>query len=156
WTDVNQGTSPPTFGWSDYVYLSTSPTLNAPGARQTFLSSFFHSDTLASGASKPFQQTFALPPDASGQYVIVQTISSEDPFPNNNAPFGPTNVTPRAPANLHVTKVEGPGSSPSGDPITVTWTVTNDGGDAWAGNQDWTDEVFVSPDPVFYPNRATV
>lgn len=53
-----------------------------------------------------------------------------------------------APAiDLVVSAAAAPGTGVSGQPITVTWTVTNDGTDRTFGNQ-WLDYVFLSRDAI--------
>ncbi len=51
---------------------------------------------------------------------------------------------------------DGAAQSNSGEPINVTWQVTNQGADVWSGTQYWNDYVFVSPDPEFIYNDATL
>src|SRR5262249_26493794 len=106
------------------------------------------------GGSMTGSQQFTLRPEAAGQYVIVQANSFQDQFPSNNAASAPTNVTPLPRANLHVSKVQTQAGSPSGEQITVPYTVTNDGATMWKGDNFWYDQIYVTPDPVFYYNRA--
>jgi hypothetical protein len=153
WDEANLGVvASPSF-WSDQVILSPTPNRFDPNAQN--LGFFSHSSPLQPGQVQTFGQAFSLPPNAAGQFVFVVASASGDPFPDNNMASAPTNVTPLPPANLHVQSVMAP-DSPSGEAISVTYTVSNDGGDVWAGTQSWGDNVYLSTDPVFYPNRATL
>ncbi len=60
------------------------------------------------------------------------------------------------PADLVVTSIDVPATSFSGEPITVSWTVKNQGVNAvWSGTQRWTDHIFISPDPTFIFERSS-
>jgi CARDB len=48
-----------------------------------------------------------------------------------------------------LTKIETLAKNYSGEPTTITWTVTNTGSTVWQGTKSWLDEIWVSPDPVF-------
>ena len=72
----------------------------------------------------------------------------EGPYGANNQLAKPSTVTSPAP-DLIVTSVTPPTQSFSGEPVTISWTVKNQGlGSTWTGTQRWNDYVFVSPDPV--------
>jgi hypothetical protein len=159
WTVQNNGVVA-VDNWQTSVYLSNTPALETPGSQPIFLGlpfRFASSVPLNPGQSMTFQPSpLALRPEDAGKYVIVRVGTFDDPTLADNELSAPTNVTPRVRANLHVSSVTPPASSPSGESITVHWTVTNDGGDVWSGDQAWTDYVYVSPDSVFYGNRATL
>ncbi len=84
-----------------------------------------------------------------------QSTVYEGPYTNNNTRAVASNVT-NIPADLVVSNVTIPPSQFSGESSNVTWTVTNNGGDVYAGTKQWTDYIYVSPDPTFIPGRATL
>src|SRR5262249_31317550 len=107
---------------------------------------------------------------AVGQYFVVYT---DAPQPNNDPPITPpinvvkevsetnnwtavtTNVTP-VPADLVVTNVSIPQVNYSGEQMTFTYTVTNEGPNAvWAGTAYWTDFIWLSTDTTFDRMRAS-
>lgn len=159
WTVQNQGANGiAASNWVDNVYLSDSPTLNAPGAKQWFLGSVGHSDSLGVNESYTGKLDTVLSPGASGSYIIVQTNSNggvwEGPYTNNNLLNANTLVT-STPADLTVTNVKTLPQNFSGERTTVEWTVKNIGSDMWSGTRYWYDEIWVSPDSTFIPGRAT-
>ncbi|HEX4609016.1 MAG TPA: putative Ig domain-containing protein, partial [Urbifossiella sp.] len=165
WTVRNQGTSATEDAdLFDAVYLSDSPTFNAPGAKQWFLGTVGHDGAVSPGGSYTANATFALSPEISGKYVIVVTNVGAPSFPptwegaytNNNTGVATTHVTPLAPADLRVTAVATPGVNYSGEPTTVNWTVTNTGAAAWAGTRYWTDAVYFSRYPTLDTARDTL
>ncbi|MCY2955084.1 MAG: hypothetical protein NTU53_24415 [Planctomycetota bacterium] len=80
----------------------------------------------------------------------------EGPWTTNNAKAAACAVTGLRP-DLQVSDIRTSVPAYSGDPVQVSWTVTNVGDDAvWSGTQRWTDRVYVSPDPVFSLGRATL
>src|SRR5262249_40297916 len=102
WMVTNLGNSTPAgASWTDSVYLSDSPTLNAPGAHQWFLGDVTHTGALAHGETYTGSQPFALGPATSGQYVIVVANNGfdnaggvwEGPYTTNNVKSAATNVT---------------------------------------------------------------
>ncbi len=79
----------------------------------------------------------------------------EGPYTNNDTRAVASNVT-NVPADLVVSNIVVPPTSFSGETTNVTWTVTNNGGDVYAGTQRWLDYIYVSPDPTFIRGRATL
>jgi len=162
WTVANQGTSPTEDATLfDQVYLSDQPTFNAPGANQWFLGTVEHDGIVAAGGSYNAQATFALSPEISGKYVIVDTNTGngtipptwEGPYANDNTNSGPALVTPLPPADLRVTSIVTQAPNYSGEKTTVQWTVTNFGNTVWSGTRYWVDQVYFSPYPTLNVNR---
>ncbi|MFW5833807.1 MAG: CARDB domain-containing protein, partial [Pseudomonadota bacterium] len=68
---------------------------------------------------------------------------------DNNALGAASTVTPNQ-ADLVVSNVSATPSVFSGETITVSWTVTNEGSDAvWSGTRGWNDWVVISPHDTF-------
>ena len=157
WTVTNEGSAgTQTDRWTDKIYLSDAPVLNAPGAKQLQLGIIERVGHLPAGDSYTSSASFDLTPAAVGQYVIVVTGGGawEGPFKDNNARSAPTDVT-NAPADFVVTSVVTPSENFSGEKTTISWTVRNDGSAVWPGTRFWTDQVWISADPTFIPGRAT-
>jgi subtilase family serine protease len=160
WTVENKGAGETTAEtWTDSIYLSNSPNLNTPGAKTWSLGDITHRGSLASGSSYTQTANFDLSPAAAGKYVIVKTNSSrppvwEGPYGDNNTKVVSTNVI-STPADLVVESIDLPQTSDSGEKITVSWTVANQGATMWSGTKYWYDEVWLSPDPTFIVDRAT-
>src|SRR3546814_10136340 len=89
-------------------------------------------------------------------YVIVVSQWAGDPNNRDNNGFAATEVT-NALADLRVTRVvpAAPATPAlSGEKTSVTYSVENQGGPVWSGTQYWTDDIWISQDPVFYVSRA--
>jgi hypothetical protein len=159
WTVQNAGEGTASGGWTDHVYLSSTPSLAFSDPNRVYLGAVAHGDPLASGSSYTTEHSFQLSPPAAGTYVIVvadaaggsrgQVIEAAE---DNNALSGDTLVVPRAPADLVVTSVVTPRQNFSGEPTTIQWTVSNIGESVWSGTSYWVDQVWLSPDPVFDRN----
>ncbi len=83
------------------------------------------------------------------------TTVFEGPWGNNDTAAAASTIT-NTPADLVVGNVTAPAQSNSGEPINVTWQVSNQGADVWPGTQSWNDCVFLSPDPEFIYSDATL
>ncbi|WP_404783509.1 putative Ig domain-containing protein [Altericista sp. CCNU0014] len=160
WTVTNAGNSETSDRqWTDKVYLSDRPTLDAPNAKTWILGEVQRQSGLGQGQSYTQSLNVTLSPEVSGQYVIVVTDvlkqAWEGPYEDNNATNRATAVTP-IPADLVVRSIATQPANFSGERTTVEWTVENAGGPMWSGTRYWTDEVWISPDPTFIKERATL
>ncbi len=156
WTVTNTGTGAATGTWQDRVVLSDSPVLDALGAKQYDLGAFLNLTSLAPGQSYTNTQTVLLNPSAKGQYLHVQSRINGDTNRANDIATAPTSVTDPLP-DLIVTNIVTAPSVDSGEKTTITYTVTNAGSAAvWSGTQYWTDYVYLSKDPTFIFDRATL
>ncbi|MEF8723661.1 MAG: CARDB domain-containing protein [Candidatus Accumulibacter delftensis] len=163
WTVANSGAGEAAGSWNDVFWLSDKPTLNAAGAKQWYLGAVAHDGGAAPGASYTQSTSFALNPAASGQYLIAYTDynpAKGKPYDvaegdeENNTRVQDTGVVP-SPADLQVLTIAAPGENFSGEKTTISWTVKNFGAAVWEGTRYWLDSVYLSPDPVFLPERAT-
>ena len=167
WTVQNQGAAATEDSiLFDKIYLSQTPTLDLT-QHPTLLATVRHDGILAPGASYTATTTIDLSPADFGLYVLVdantggsidefdfQLPTYEGPFTDNNVRSAPSVVT-NAPADLRVTNVSADATGFSGDPVNVSWTVTNFGAPVWSGTEFWYDDVYVSTDATFVLNRAT-
>jgi YD repeat-containing protein len=151
WTVRNIGTGPTTVaGWVDTVIAS--PDTNP--AHGTTLATFPHAAPLGVNDSYPQSQTFSLPPGFTGNYhLFVVTDATSVVFENgseaNNAAEPPNRfaVSPQPYADLVVSSVDVPDEGASGQPLTVSWTITNQGVGVTSTSQ-WSDAVRLASDPA--------
>ena len=147
WTILNQGAAPTPGGWVDRVYLST----NAAGNNGRLLGEFPASGPLGTNQSLPRFQTTTLPadlePDRDYWWVVVtdagNAIDESNEANNTRVSDQPIRLLRSPTPNLRVTSVSGSPNPMSGQPVTVTWAVTNAG--TWStGAGLWQDAVYVS------------
>ena len=115
-----------------------------------FIASFTFTGTIAAGDFVVRTQNVTLPTDVSGTpRFVVQTDAVNQIYEhtneNNNTAIDDQVVTLVAP-DLQVSNIQLPAQSFSGQPITVTWTVTNNGTADVTGT--WTDRLSFSSDAV--------
>ena len=162
WQVTNEGTGDTPARqdvWSDRVYLSRDEFLDLDADR--YLGDYWHGGGLASGQSYSAQASFRVPNGFSGPYYVFVVTDSpgkknprgsvfEHTAENNNATASgqPLIIEVPPPSDLQVTSITIPSSAQVGDPISVSWTVTNaDDQDAAEGR--WTDAVYLSSDNVW-------
>ena len=148
WTVKNDSFGETRSPWQDLVYLSQTPSRHEPGSQPLLLGSFGNLSALPPTASYSNTQQFALPPSATGNYVIVESSFGDEDH-TNNSKFAPTSVT-RSHPDLVVTQVESIGTALSGETIRVQYTVQNQGSQlVWRGTERWTDQIWLSKDADF-------
>jgi len=149
---TNHGAGESSQRWQDGVYLSANPFLDAADLR---LSSLPNQLYLRPGAAYTQTTHLQLPLGWSGpQYLLVQADTRAEFFENNfkgdNLAVTPITLTLPAPADLVVDSVSllsGPAGLSSSAPVTVTWTLRNQGANPAQGVL--CDSVFISPDPLW-------
>ncbi len=151
WTVHNAGDGPATGTIIDQIWLSTDPN-NLAGARLLHTASHDATATpLAPGADLQRQVEVVLPLDAglsdgtyyvvlqSDRYNSVREINEND----NQASSAIEMSVPQLP-DLSVTVVTSPATARAGQPVELTWTLTNNGTAATTG--PWTDYIYISAD----------
>ncbi|MDH5639643.1 MAG: putative Ig domain-containing protein, partial [Nitrospira sp.] len=152
WSVQNLGPGAVSAGWTEEVYLSTTPDL--VGGQQWQLELIRHQTGVAAGEVVAHERTYQLSPQTTGTYVVVRTGFPYEPNQVNNLVAVPVGSAIAAP-DLQVASVIVPSSADSGESVLVQWTVENVGSaPVWAGTQYWTDVVYFSADPTFIPSRA--
>jgi hypothetical protein len=145
WTVSNVGESPAEGAWSDAVYLSDTDAFTAQTA--VLLGRFPEGarSPLAVNASYTENQTVTLPTNAvvGDRWLLFVTDAASqvaESGETNNVAAKPIRVT--AP-DLAVTSVTpAPADVSLGQPLTVTWTVQNQG--TAAAGQAWSDDIYLS------------
>ena len=147
WTVVNAGAKPVTNGWVDRVYLST----NAVVANGRLLGEFPANGPLGTNQALSRMQSFLLPadlePDRDYWWIVVTDAANviDESNEANNARVADQPMRQlRQPApNLRVASVSPSPNPRSGQPVAVTWAVTNAG--TWStGAGLWQDAVYLS------------
>src|ERR1019366_1670398 len=129
WTVTNAGPSAASGTWSDAIYASLLPTLDATAI---LLGQFAHTNTLASGASYTQTQAVAFPACWSGSYYIYagadvsNRVNSTACVVNNLASSAaPLTVNIGPYPDLIVNPVGIPGAAYAGQSMPVSWAITN-------------------------------
>ncbi|MBX3418456.1 MAG: carboxypeptidase regulatory-like domain-containing protein [Pirellulaceae bacterium] len=146
WVVTNSGTAPTNVStWFDGVYLSSNPVWDSG---DLFLGQILNQAFLDIGESYSSEATFILPNGIQGNYYIIVVTDGTNRVielnETDNAGTGSaTNVQLTPPPDLRVTQIQPPTLAFSGQPTTITWTVTNSGiGDTRGAF--WRDRVYLS------------
>jgi RHS repeat-associated protein len=144
WTVTNAGnaaTSSPY--WNDEVYLSLDNTFDNT---DIYLGQATNPSYLNAGDSYTNSLNVTLPRGVSGNYsFLVKTDVNNNVY--NFGSGGPTNVSLTLPPDFQVTTVTTPSQAFSGQPLNLSWTVTNKG-QGKNLETSWYDQVFMSADEV--------
>ncbi|WP_205678900.1 CARDB domain-containing protein [Aquisphaera insulae] len=143
--------------WDDYIYLSRDAFLDLQADR--YLGAVSHQGGLAAGDKYTITQLLRAPRDLTGPfYVFVLTdpplygnrgrVFELDKEGNNASPSPqPMIISVPPPSDLQVRTINLPDTVKSGEPITVSWTVGNEGRNPAEGS--WTDAVYLSVDATW-------
>lgn len=151
WTITNIGNGgTDVTSWRDSVYLSLDDTLDGT---DIYLGMVANVSFLPPGESYTSQMAVRLPNGISGnRHFIVRTdhynhVTELDTTNNTGSAAFVVNLTP--PPDLQVTSIGAPATAFSGQPVDVSWIVTNLGTGSSLATQ-WSDSVFLSlnDDPV--------
>ncbi|MGP0104360.1 CARDB domain-containing protein, partial [Rhodoblastus sp.] len=147
WVVANDGTaSTGATSWTDQIYLSPTPALSY-GLHQAIngylLASVPNASYLAPGDEYSNSATVTIPKDLSGPFYIV--VVSDQSAVGGSSQFT-VDLSPSA--LLQVTQVEAPPGTFSGQPVTLSWTVANNG-PASTDVSSWSDSVYLSTDGSF-------
>lgn len=147
WRVENQGTLDAPGGWKSGVYLLPQPEWELGNA--VLLDRFGHPNSIAAGKSVRLERDVHVPFDLSGEFYFFVVADDgnavmEGPWESNNRANSEwVTIDPYPRPDLNVDDVAGPSSAPSGQTITVHWTVSNlgDGDTIQAG---WADALYLS------------
>lgn len=150
WTVTNNGTGPTNAAnWQDDVYLSVNQNLS--GA--TWLATLSNVSYLNAGESYLATATVRIPRGISGSYyVLIRTdkdslVNEENE--NNNITTRPITVNIPPLPDVRVSNVQAPETGIGGQPILLSWTVTNHGDGSTPSNEStWSDAIYISRDNV--------
>ncbi|MCZ8249497.1 CARDB domain-containing protein, partial [Microcystis sp. LE19-195.1E] len=149
WTVKNVGTGATNAPvWYDRVYLSLDTTYDNT---DTYLGEAVNPSYLNPDDSYSNSLTVTLPRGIDGNYYfLVQTdvynyVTEVGNEGDNWGSGGPTDVNLTPPPDLQVTAVNAPNGAFSGQPMNLSWTVTN-AGTGRTLETAWYDRVFMSAD----------
>ena len=152
WTVTNNGQGDGKVGqWNDEVILTPDA---APGTSDDIVvGTFAHAGLLDPGASYTQTETILLPPALTGHFhLFVEADAQNKVFEYGNkadsvaSKPGFLDVMPVAYSDLVVTNVGVPSQALGGLPLTVTWTVANQG-IGTTSDGEWNDFVYLSTTP---------
>ena len=156
WAVANQGNGPLVAGtaWNDKVYVSSNSvwTTNA-----TLLGTFSVNQTLATGAGYALTNTVTLPSLPTGNFFLLVlsdadgTVWESNETNNVLALSMSVLLSDLAPTNLVVS-----GSVAAGRPLTMSWTVANQGNGPLTAGTAWNDKIYVSSNSVWTTNAVLV
>ncbi|MEI6445074.1 MAG: CARDB domain-containing protein, partial [Nostocales cyanobacterium ELA583] len=139
--------------WYDDVYLSLDTTV---GDNDIKLGSFYRAGALDPASSYTASETFNLPIDLNGNYYVLvrsdrdnQVIEGALENNNDKASLITATITLSPVADLTVQSIDAPATGISGQTLSVTWTVANNGEKT---EQTFYDAVYLSRDQVFDRN----
>jgi hypothetical protein len=139
--------------WYDEVFLSTDDTLNFG---DTLIGTVRRNGTLGINGEYTVATNLNLPANIEGNYYLIARTDYDSRFngqPNrvveisesNNSAIATINITINPVPDLVVTSVNAPTTAISGQDLTVTWTVANNG---VASERNWRDGIYLSRDQV--------
>lgn len=158
WRVINHGPGVPfENSWQDRVYLSRMPAFNPDSA--VVLNAFTRTGSLQLDSSYTASRTVRIPNGFSGvNYIFVHTDWNNGVFEyqadgNNISPDGAPILIDNP--DFEVRSVAIPSAANSGKSFEINWNVRNNGPGA-VFNMFWNDRVYLSRQPVFDPDSATV
>lgn len=143
--------------WDDLVYLSRDPFLDLTSDR--FLGSIRHTGGLDAGGTYSVVKDFVVPGDLGTEayYVFVVTdparydatgsLFEADERNNIRGSDVPMVIELPPPTDIQVTDIVAPDNKQAGDPVTISWTVTNKSTVTASGS--WSDAVYLSRDATW-------
>lgn len=139
--------------WYDSAYLSTDSTLSPDDIS---LAAVRRSNALAINEQYTTSAQFAIPLGLTGSfYILLKTDSTnlvlEGSAESNNSRASTSTISvtagpPQTQADLVVTQVSAPSQAISGQRVSLSWTVQNNGDPINSGK--WYDSVYLSLDPI--------
>ncbi|RMG35700.1 MAG: LEPR-XLL domain-containing protein, partial [Gammaproteobacteria bacterium] len=152
WTVANQGTGAGiTDTWVDRLFVSRDQIIG--DSDDIELGRFTHTGGLAVGESYSRTESIYMPPAMNGRFTLyVTTDAGAEVFENeleaNNtrALDGFFDVVPIPYADLVVTDMSAPANAQSGQPVTLHWSVKNQG-IGLTNTSRWDDVIYLADNP---------
>jgi hypothetical protein len=135
--------------WADVVYLSSDTALDY--GSDIRLARIDRSSPLAAGESYTRTVSPVLPDGVSGDYYVIvradsaSVVNDADPADNARSSAAPVAITLSPTPDFRVTELAAPPAGSAGQPVVVSWTVSNFGAEAGAGRA-WFDGIYLSAD----------
>ncbi|MCA9138444.1 MAG: hypothetical protein KDB00_16850, partial [Planctomycetales bacterium] len=146
---TNVGNHPAGFsaGWTDFLWLSDEPRINA---RSQLLTWQGYPSPLVPGESYSSTATVNLPNDTAGDFYLIGNADGWDDLfeqgvEENNILSKPLQIRLTPPADLEVINIQAPEAVAWGDEVVVTYQVANNGLSETTARR-WVDELWLSED----------
>lgn len=154
WSVANSGVAAAGDAWKDAIYLSADTNLNL--TQDILLGVFPRPTPLAVGGSYSQKQLITLPNCPLGSFYLIavadaenQVVESTEGSANALASTGTMLIMAGKGARLQVSQVTAPDATVAGQPLTLSWTVINQGSGTAAA--PWTDLVYLSAEASLNP-----
>ena len=128
--------------WKDKVYISDNETFEAD--RDRLFGEFEHTNSLAVGETKEIAININLPEDLIGNKHILIVSDADNDLKEAIGEDNNAMTTPYA--DLQITQINTSGEANSGDPLTISWTVANEG-IGITSSSFWFDRLSLATDP---------
>ena len=155
WRIENRGEGQATGEWEDRIYISHSPDFALQGATESGIVSA--PATLAPGESYASSAIISLPSFATAGTYYLHILTDTDDIiyehtdnDNNENTSEGIEFEAYPPVDVVVKNVMAPEEGATGQPITITWDVANEG-EATTLDTQWFDVVYLSEDEVLDP-----
>ena len=150
WTVENQGTDAASGIWADSVYLSSNPTLDSSA---TLLASYNYDGTAdpVAGNGGTYTDTagVTIPSNTPAGTMYLLVVPDSDNGQSANTSVFSQQVSVTVPdVKLATAITSAPTSVALGQPLSLSWTVTNNG-TATTSVSYWEDEVYLSQSPTY-------
>ncbi len=155
WTIQNIGSAKTLSSiWIDELYISIDTIFDGSDIK---IGSFSHSGELGPNETYSRDLTVTIPNGIQGNYYLLiiadAHLSVKEVNENNNTGYSPEKINIRLTPSpdFIVSDVTSPSQAQAGQPINLTWTVTNSG---LAGNlvNTWSDGIYLSADTNYSPH----
>ena len=150
WSVQNQGGDAATAILTDQIYLSNDQFFDDDDRRLDSRQAKFQTP-LSAGGQYSAQRNVAIPSTVDGdQYLlfVTDTFDAEMETNEDNNVFAAAINIVAPDVDLTTSIVNAPSSALAGEPISISWTVTNEGSEL-TNSRPWQDRVYLSSDSVF-------
>jgi hypothetical protein len=156
WVETNAGTGPTgSPNWNDGVYLCDTTNLATANYR-SYLGYAPNQSFLAPGTSYANSLNVMIPRGIDGTYYFIvvadiyNAVYEGTNHYDDSLASAPAFILATPPPDLEVASVTPPHNAFSGQPIAVSWAVTNYGlGQTMPAETNWSDRVYISTNVVF-------
>jgi hypothetical protein len=136
------------YGWADAYYYSEDNLFDSTDILIDDVDRFFQLDTAKSYTIK---ENITLPNGIAGDFYILAVADRDNEVNDinllNNYSSSSIHIALTPPPDLEITNLKIPEEAPAGQPLQITWRVTNSGPGATIPSS-WTDKFYLSKDLV--------
>jgi CARDB len=152
WTVTNSSDNPAPSGWLDYVYLSADNVIDSSDVLVSSFARGVNQPALGAQESYVVNQNVTLPIGVTGNRFLLFATDRLNNRPETNEANNTSAVAIQIVApDLVVADITTVQETISGQPVSVSWTLTNQGNGATTRN--WVDRVYLSSDSLVGGDR---